>query len=631
MIRDTKEAKTSIILIIDESHSNATSERAIELREIINADITIEMSATPVLNNMFTENVIVEPNKVIEEGMIKKEIIINQDIDEIVEDEMNSQDLIMKAAYDKRERLKNIYKKEGLDINPLVLIQLPTGEEAENKRLRIENFLGEKGISSDAQDGRLAIWLSEEKTNTEHYELMKNNSKVEFLIFKQAIDTGWDCPRASILVRLRESRNLTFEIQTIGRILRMPEAEHYHNDELNKGYIFTNVRSFDVKKEEYNPNIIKSFIAKRNTNFYTTPIKLRSYYRNRTDFGDLTLWSFKNHLEKTFCDFFGLEVDKLGLFDQKIKEKVEKEISLDVNESQEEIILNKSLDPEIVDKLKGSSIYGEYNNLFDENSLLKTNLAEEDKEEIFNALIRANLNGFAYKRSIGLFKNVLYSWFKRYLEINLYENGIVYIQNIILNNMGVFSQLFYDTTRTYKEIKEREIEQKIQEIEEWDENWEIAEERNFNPYSYKKESYKKSLYDCFNFDSEIEKSFANYLDSTDIVQWWWQNGSEHLQLNFGIKYNTKSTFQPDFLVLFNNGKLGIFDTKSKNLFVDTKIKAKALQQYIKEENKKNKNLFGGIVIKEGIYFKINSKYQYDDNNSGDWEDFNKFSKRIITN
>ena len=92
-----------------------------------------------------------------------------------------------------------------------------------------------------------------------------------------------------------------------------------------------------------------------------------------------------------------------------------------------------------------------------------------------------------------------------------------------------------------------------------------------------------------------------------------------MQLNFGIKYNTKSTFQPDFLVKFVNGKLGIFDTKSPNFLVDTKTKAEALQQYIEQENKKGKNLFGGIIIKKGESFKINSKKEYNDNNNEDWE------------
>ena len=107
---------------------------------------------------------------------------------------------------------------------------------------------------------------------------------------------------------------------------------------------------------------------------------------------------------------------------------------------QDEIILNKTIDTQILDKLKGSSIYGEHDNLFEPNGLLKTNLSPEDKQEIFNTLIKANLNGFAYKRSIGIFKNVLYSWFKRYLEIEG-DNDFIYIQNIILNNAKTFSSV----------------------------------------------------------------------------------------------------------------------------------------------------------------------------------------------
>ena len=56
---------------------------------------------------------------------------------------------------------------------------------------------------------------------------------------KQAVATGWDCPRAHILVKLRENMDETFEIQTIGRIRRMPEAKHYENDLLDSCYLYT--------------------------------------------------------------------------------------------------------------------------------------------------------------------------------------------------------------------------------------------------------------------------------------------------------------------------------------------------------------------------------------------------------
>lgn len=59
------------------------------------------------------------------------------------------------------------------------------------------------------------------------------------VIIKQAVATGWDCPRAHILVKLRDNMSETFEIQTIGRIRRMPEAKHYGSDLLDSCYLYT--------------------------------------------------------------------------------------------------------------------------------------------------------------------------------------------------------------------------------------------------------------------------------------------------------------------------------------------------------------------------------------------------------
>lgn len=142
----------------------------------------------------------------------------------------------------------------------------------------------EKNITEE--NGKFAVCLSDEKVNNEYDKLLTNDGEVEYLIFKQAIDTGWDCPRAQILVRFRETNSIVFEIQTVGRILRMPEAKHYMDDELNTAYVYTNIKSIEVKKETYNPNIIKSYIAKRKDIYQ--PLKLRSFYRQRIDFGDVT-------------------------------------------------------------------------------------------------------------------------------------------------------------------------------------------------------------------------------------------------------------------------------------------------------------------------------------------------------
>ncbi len=614
LINSTKEEGKTLIMIIDESHSNSTSERAIELRdEIVNADLTIEMSATPVLREgEYNEKVVVNSTDVIDEGMIKKEIIINENISKIDSNEKTSQELIMEAAYKKRLEIKKLYNQLGLNINPLVLIQLPTSEAGEDKKEFVEGFLAQKKINYN--NHKLAVWLSEEKVNHEKEFVTPNESDVEFLIFKQAIDTGWDCPRAQILVRFREIRSLVFEIQTVGRILRMPEAKHYLNDNLNKGFVYTNVQSLEIKKETYNPNIIKSVLVKRKESY--KPLKLRSYYRNRLDYGDITS-KYYEVLEETFCKFFGITKNKFNfnIYNQN-KKKLKEKIEIKDLDNQDEIILNKELNTKMFDLLTDEKIKSD--------ETLKANLSQNDLFHAFENLIAINLNGFAPKRSIPTVKQSLYNWFKKYLDIKLVGNGIIYIQNICLNNAEIFSKLFDKSIRNYRPIKDKEIKKKIEELEEWNDNWEISENRNYNPYTYKKYDYKLNLYDpCYlNLDNDLEKSFVKFLEKNKSkIKWWWQNGNEHMALNFGIKYGESSTFQPDFIVLLKDGRIGIFDTKATGDREDNnKLKGEALQKYIVEENKKKKKLFGGLVIKHRTHFMINDKKTYEPfrDNSDEW-------------
>ncbi|MFA6160512.1 MAG: DEAD/DEAH box helicase family protein [Parcubacteria group bacterium] len=618
LIANTRERGIKIILIIDESHSKSGAKRAFELRnEIIKPDLTIEMSATPILKEgEYNERVEVTPDRVIEEGMIKKEIVINENINKIDDDEITSRELIMEMAYRKRLELKEDYKKEGTDINPLVLIQIPVSDEGEDKKNFVESFLAKKGITYENK--KLALWLSgkENKINQENWELIPNESGVEFLIFKQAIDTGWDCPRAQILVGFRKIESMIFELQTVGRIMRMPEAEHYLKDNLNRAYIYTNSNpkwiKFDGDEDWINKNIIKSIIVERNKIY--KPLKLRSYYRKRIDFGDVTS-SVYISLEKVFCDYFGIKIGKAEFnYAEKNKKLFEKKkVDISSLSGKEALVLNQQIDAKYFDYLDEKKIkYGD--NFF-------AYLSDEDKERAFHNIIKHNIHNFAPKRSVPIVSMAIYRWFKNYLGFDMYNFGVIYTQNIILNNADVFSGLIDLAVDNYKPIKEKEKIKKIEENEEWNDEWEIIENRNYNPNVYKPFDKELALYKSpndkkvyLNLDSVIEKDFVEFLEKNkDKILWWWQNGNEHMALNFGIKYGNGSTFQPDFLVMFKDGKIGIFDTKAVGYQEDdNKIKAEALQKYIAEENKKRKGalLTGGLVIKLGDHFRINSDSIY---------------------
>ncbi len=607
IIKNTQDLGTKIIMIIDESHTGAKSERALELRhKIIQADLTIEMSATPVIKE-YDEIIKINPKDVIEEGMIKKEIIVNDSLELYKTKDITSEELILKTAISKRTNLSNLYKKNDLNINPLCLIQIPNAKAGKQKLEFIEEYLAKYNISYE--NGKLAIWLNKDKINLDM--LNDNENKVECLIFIKAIATGWDCPRAQILVKFVDTKSEILEIQTVGRILRMPEAEHYTDDDLNRAFLYINTDEFSVKKEEYNLNIIKSLFSIRK-NIYNE-MNLNSYYLNRVDYGDITR-NIYGDLEDIFCKEFGLDTGKYELFDNN-KKIISKKISLEAMDSEAELIDEKHLDTLKFDDLYSKKIIS--------NEKITVKYSSADLDNIFEKVVQNNLNGFAQVRSTPILMNGIRRWFKQYLGISAREtfNGHIKIRNIFLTNRKIFEKLLNEVTLKYKFTKAKELELKVEELEKWNENWEVSQNRAFNSETYRFYNYKLSLYQpCYlNLDSDIEQEFIEFIENnSDNILWWWQNGNEHMALNFGIKYKTKSmtkpysTFQPDFLIMFKNAQLGIFDTKAIGYQEDdNKIKAEALQKYIKDENFKNKNLFGGIVIKDNNgYFKINQQEEY---------------------
>lgn len=601
VLENTRNIGRKIILLIDESHASAKSERAIEIRdEIVKPELTIEMSATPVLTN--NDSIVrVEPSDVIAEGMIKKEVLINPLIDEIVDDELDSQTLIIESAIQKREYLKKLYIENGSNVNPLVLIQIPNSEIGEDKKNVIISLLRDKGITEES--GRVAIWLNDEKVNTEAESLLAINGNVEYLIFKQAIDTGWDCPRAQILVRFRETNSVTFEIQTVGRILRMPEAKHYLDDELNKAYVYTNIQSIIVQQEIYNPNIIKTLISKRREDYGN--VYLTSYYKQRVDFGDITT-SFYSVFGETFCNYFQIEKNNLLDYSENMKKLVNKNIQTDFDKM-DNIIKNRFIDSSVIDEYVDDLDY----------DVLSVNYSENDLEAKFEEIIKDNLNGFAPRRSMSTVKQAIYYTFKKYLNLNTARGGAIYIQNIIVKNSSVFSIILDQATKNYKRVHEEEVKNKSEE--KTNSNWQIPINKNYNPNFYEEYKLETSLYQPLFIrlnengrPNQLEIEFLNYIDNhKEYVDWIWQNGQEHMESNFGIPKLDGYTFQPDFIIKFKNGFVGIFDTKCAGQREDdNKEKASALIKYIDEETFKGKNLIGGLVIKDGAHFRVNLKNEY---------------------
>lgn len=630
VIEKTKQNGTRVILVIDESHIGASQKARIQefINTIIIPNIVLEMSATPLNNHIDVE---IEAQKVVDEGMIKEDVIVNQGINK--EDktlaEQDSELLVLQKGYDKRQEIVEEYNKLNIAVNPLVLIQIPNVDEGEAKKLVIKDFLREKGITED--NGKLKFWC-DDKGNFDKKAIKKNNDITEYLVFKTAVATGWDCPRAHILIKFRDGKSETFETQTIGRILRTAEAKSYDNYLLDNSYIFTNIWSFETKQDTYNPNRIKTEWSKMRDGYNKLNVwsqtQLSSFYRSRQGDYNSADSRYGAYFIKSFMKFFELkEKDKYAMSGQ-LKDRFElKGMNLDIK-----------VDDVVMEETNiGVTSANEERNI--SGDLAKVTMAENDIQAQYNDLIRSNLSGLAYVRSKSPINSAIMDAFGIFYNVFGRKEKVTSIMKIVVNNKNIFAEILSESTQEFREMISKEAYKKGEHYD-----FKIEESR---PYSIETHTELvpsiKSLYKPLyvlkdnqgNPDNQLEKDFLNYLDSQNVVEWYWENGTELMRVNFGISYNNgMNTFQPDFIVKFKNGSVGILDTKPVDHRVeDTTVKANALYDYLVNINTNRglaPKIIGGIVVKVGTQFYVYLNGNYHDYNvSHDgWVNFNEVLRKI---
>lgn len=221
-----------IFMLIDEEHKNR--ETASEYIGNIQPKHILRISATPISKG--DHNEIITDDEVIAAGLIAEGISINEGVSKAIEENNKLDDdlMLIDLADKKRKEIQAEYDRRGLNIRPLVIIQFPSGSEEWISR--VKDALEDLGYGP--KSGLVASWFSGDHPDNPE-EIKKLDGQYAFLLFKQAIATGWDCPRAKILVKLREGGTERFNIQTVGRIRRMPERKHYDCALVDNCYVYT--------------------------------------------------------------------------------------------------------------------------------------------------------------------------------------------------------------------------------------------------------------------------------------------------------------------------------------------------------------------------------------------------------
>lgn len=484
-----------------------------------------------------------------------------------------------------------------------------------------------------------------------------NDCPVDYMLFKEAAGTGWDCPRAHILVMFREINSPTFKTQTIGRILRMPEPERKDDyvayPDLRCGYLYTNYDRNQVEAAKWgDKNKPEVYISHPllGYEYYDFNGLLQADYLSRTDYGDLVdAKKFQMSFMKSFDEFFNLqENDSIEKCIDEIKKKnIEEKPTLNY-----ELIVDKDL-------TDYDTIFSDIRNANDDE-LLKHEMSRNDIEKLFNyhcvkVLLQqqdedTKIGNAA--RSWGPLKSALRMWFRKRLHWGGTETFVADMQK---GDASIFHLAIYKALKDFAPVKQKLLDEKTRERKHNSYTFMIQ-----NDYSYTEDfeemKVSKSLLSPFyirkdNYNGKKnETSFINFIEKLSNVDWWYKNGDKG-QNNYGFQYIDAETgkeclFYPDWIIRYKDGTIGIYDTKAGTTAIEAKDRAESLYRKLIELNSnlvefeknpspkqgslfngeypKIKKFVGGIVVnRNGTWF-CNSSENYEYQNdalSSDWKIF----------
>ncbi|EOA6542623.1 DEAD/DEAH box helicase [Vibrio vulnificus] len=268
-------------IIIDEGHK-AYSDSARDTLCGLNPKFILELSATPNSKGKHHSNVLVNvPGKDLKkEQMIKIPINVSNDSNADWKHALTTAharlELISKEADD-------FHNDSGRYIRPIMVIRVErTGKEQRDSGFvhteDVRDYLV-KNLGVDAGS------IKEKTANADEIgdeDLMSEFSPVRYIITKDALREGWDCPFAYVLTVLSKMTAQAALTQMVGRVLRQPHAKSTGRQLLDECYVYTYDQDVteaieSVKKglEEEGMGDLADFVNGSNDGDSTSPNKIR--------------------------------------------------------------------------------------------------------------------------------------------------------------------------------------------------------------------------------------------------------------------------------------------------------------------------------------------------------------------
>ena len=614
-ISEAHNRNLNFIVIIDEEHQNDTS-NADDIISSINARYEIRVSATP-NKRVVGEFYEISEIDVINEGLITRFMYINDGLDTIeVENTLHEADILLEKADEVRKKIAQAYIDEKEDIRPLVIIQFPNLND--DLIEYVEEKLGAMGYSYENK--LLASWFSAEnkedkdrkskklgKINigtTDEDSITKSNATPVFLLFKQALATGWDCPRAKILVKLRENMSEKFEIQTLGRLRRMPRAKHYGRDILDCSYLYT----FD---EKYKLDVIKA-----GNGFETQRVFLKEEPKG------IKLVKETRNLDANYIDEQAIRNRVYQLFKEKYHLSNLKMDNIKLLENNGFIFGTE---------LSRQYLTGKYTTLTEVRDEIANYKAMSIQVNTHAHGIELQHNIDAIKKYVGLAYNKTSQLLKT-LFLKAFGNNKYKLLNLTLREYYAF--IINNTDLLKKDFIEfsGQRQEQLVFLENKTEEFRIPLEEHYRyiPFERYVKDLETNVYKGYNtsmitddFRYSSERLFEKYCEKNENVKYFYKNGDsgqQYLSIVYRTNLSKQRLFYPDYIVQLKDETIWLIEAKggekrgqSKNIDVQIENKFEALKKFAKKHNYN----FGFVRDKNEELFLNNTEYM-DDMNDDSW-------------
>ena len=615
--RTKEEFGLPIVAIIDEEHMfwSKTADKSAAVLDRINPAVEIRISATPKTATP-KEKVTVYRQDVIAAEMIKKEVVLNPEIELNFSDELELNANLIKAALDKRNQIAEAYKAVGSNVNPLLLIQLPNDTKesmtTEDTAIadQVKKYL-EMMCDITTDNYRLAVWLAGEKENL--IDLERPDNLTEVLLFKEAIALGWDCPRAAVLLIFRKLQSDQFSIQTVGRIMRMPEQKHYQKEILNSGYVFTDIAKDKIQIVTADAGYIlnNTITAHRRENLKN--VNLPSSYIERPNVERNYLGpDFRKVLHEEARRFWDIAEENLMFSLEELAKLDNDEESkplpdsddLQINENRKKVANSLRLDVKNINIEIPQDVHFQNEEQVLEVDTVKYARKATEIDRVFMAYIATKGHQFESKGRTDKIASYLLEILADFFGIYETEAKKVVLYHL---NRPKFDRIIDSALERYVRIRDKARKESAAKRVFKKYGWEVPEERTYdNETNHIEETGNHALlpFVQLNQASNPEKDFVAYLEqNSQYIDWWYKNGDKGKQ-HYAIEYttgdeHTKSLFYVDFVIRMKNGHVYLFDTKSIGSDDNASDKHNALLQYIKENTTEKQPLYGGVILRKG--------------------------------